>query len=158
MTSWGCSHTFTFHDELQGATNIHCDEVLTVPWSQLCMRKSALCYPRPLTGFCAYLLMRKMPCDSARTRVTTALMSIAMASILKVFFMRKRKARAKCYAKGQKAAGEVTRGQSQGELGEELECDCWDVLGRCARSYMHVRWQCAILFQVRRTENLLFCL
>jgi len=36
-------------------------------------------------------------------------------------------------------------GQSQRELREELECNCWDVLGRCARSYMHVRWQCVIL-------------
>jgi hypothetical protein len=34
-----CSHTFTFHYKLQGATNIPCDEVLTVP-AHLPMQKS----------------------------------------------------------------------------------------------------------------------
>ena len=44
MTIWGCSHTFTFHNELRGATNIHCDEVLTVPCLtvHLHVRKSTL--------------------------------------------------------------------------------------------------------------------
>ena len=36
-----CWHAFTFHNELQGATNIHCNEVLT-PLAQLRVRKSAL--------------------------------------------------------------------------------------------------------------------
>ncbi len=31
MLRLSCSHTFTFHYKLQGATNIHYDEVLTVP-------------------------------------------------------------------------------------------------------------------------------
>jgi len=41
--SW---HAFTFHNEFQGATNIHCDEVLTLgsptALTQLRVRKSAL--------------------------------------------------------------------------------------------------------------------
>ncbi len=31
MTTTACSHTFTFHNELQAATNIHSDEVPTSP-------------------------------------------------------------------------------------------------------------------------------
>jgi hypothetical protein len=84
-----CSHTFTFHYKLQGATNIHCDEVLTcAPW-HLPVQKLVLYYPRPLTDFCTYALPILTVCNSVRTSVTTVLMSMAIASILKVFFMTK---------------------------------------------------------------------
>jgi len=88
MLMLSCSHTFTFHYKLQGATNIHCDEVLTVP-AHLPMQKSVLYYPRPLIDFCTYLFTTVAVCDSdsAHTSVTTMLMSVAIASILEVFFM-----------------------------------------------------------------------
>ena len=85
------SHAFAFHNKPQGATNIPCDEVLTVPpWGQLRVRKSVLCRTQPLTVFCTYLLTQEIVWVSARTSVTTALMSMAMLSTLKVFFMMKK--------------------------------------------------------------------
>jgi hypothetical protein len=47
--------------------------------------------------------MKKTACDSARTSVRTALMSIAMASILKVFFMRKKEGKGKMLSKREKS-------------------------------------------------------
>ena len=84
-----CSHTFTFHYKLQGgATNIHYDEVLTIVVPRhLPVQKLVLYYPRPLTDFCTYPLMTVAVCDSS---VTTVRMSVAIASILKVFFMTKK--------------------------------------------------------------------
>ena len=91
MLRLSCSHTFTFHYKLQGATNIHYDEVLTIPRSaHLLVQNLVLYYPRPLTDFCTYALMTLAVCDSARTSVTTVLMSVAIASILEVFFMTKK--------------------------------------------------------------------
>jgi len=97
MVRPSCSHTFTFHYKLQGATNIHCDEFLTVPRpSHLPVQKLVLYYPRPLTDFCTYPLTTVTLCTSnsgsARTSVTvtTVLMSVAIASISKVFFMTKK--------------------------------------------------------------------
>jgi hypothetical protein len=93
MLKWSCSHTSTFHYKLQGATNVHYVDVLTVP-SHLPVKKLVLYYPWPLTDFCAYALTTVAPCDSwaesARTSITTVLMSVAIASILKVFFMTKK--------------------------------------------------------------------
>ena len=43
-----------------------------------------------MTDFCTYASMKLTVCDSARTSVTTVLMSVAIASILKVFFMTKK--------------------------------------------------------------------
>jgi hypothetical protein len=92
MVRLGCSHTFTFHYKLQGATNIHCDEFLTVFPQHLPVQKLVLYYPRPLTDFCTYPLTTVTLCnsESARTSVTTVLMSVAIASISKVFFMTKK--------------------------------------------------------------------
>jgi len=89
MLRLSCSHTFTFHYKLQGATNIHCDEVLTVP-GHLPMQKLVLNYPRPLTDFCTYSFTTVAVCNSAQTSITTVLMSVALASILEVFFMTKK--------------------------------------------------------------------
>jgi len=54
--SLNCSHAITFRNELKGVTNIHYDEVLTVPsWSgHLRVRKSAQCSQQLLTDFCAH--------------------------------------------------------------------------------------------------------
>ena len=57
------------------------------------MQKLVLYYPRPLTDFCTYEFLTMMVCDSeesARTSVTTVLMIMAIASILKVFFITKK--------------------------------------------------------------------
>jgi len=105
-----CSHAFAFHNELNGAMNIHCDEILTTPpigVSHLRVRRSALCYAQPLTDFCAYKLVPVTMWNSARTSVTAALMSMAMASILKVCLMRRKGGNGYCAkAKGTQAAGE----------------------------------------------------
>lgn len=41
-----CLHTFTFHYEFQGPTNINCNEFLTVP-PHLTVKRLVLCYRRP---------------------------------------------------------------------------------------------------------------
>jgi hypothetical protein len=85
-----CSHAITFRNEFKGVTNIHYDEVLTVPvWpGHLRVQKSALCSQQLLTYFCAYWLFPRTMWNSARTSVTAAPMSMAaMASILKVFLI-----------------------------------------------------------------------
>jgi len=74
-------------------------------------------------------------CDSARTSVTTVLMSVAIASILKVFFMTKKECKVYNYnvkQRGGEAAGaeeEREAGQRQGELWEEAEAleRTWEV-------------------------------
>ena len=127
-----CSHTFTFHYKLQGgATNIHYDEVLTGPVpGHLPVQKLVLYYPRPLTDFCTYPLMTVAVCDSS---VTTVRMSVAIASILKVFFMTKKERKVyNVKQRGGEAAGaeaEREAGQTQGELWEEAEAleGTWEV-------------------------------
>ena len=72
---------------------MHCDEVLTdFVSAHLPVQKLVLYNPRPsdLTDFCTYASIKEMVCVSARTSITAALMSMAMASILKVFLMRKK--------------------------------------------------------------------
>jgi hypothetical protein len=134
MLKLSCSHTSTFHYKLQGATNVHYDEVLTVP-GHLLVQKLVLYYPQPLTDFCTYPLTTVAVCDSesARTSVTTVLMSVAIASILKVFFMTKKERKVyNVKQRGGEAAGaeaEREAGQTQGELWEEAEAleGTWEV-------------------------------
>src|SRR6266851_3950968 len=93
-------------------------------------------------------------------------MRMAMASIMKVFLMKKkRKERGMMLSKGKKSgrrrrreAGLSQRQRKlwdQAEEVEGLECSCWDVLGRCVRSYMHVRWQYGT--HSRSAEHQAFC-
>ena len=71
-----------------------------------------------------------MVCVSARTSVTAALMSMAMASILKVFLMRKKEDKG-CSAKQRRRGREV--GQRLGEL-----------VGRCVLFYTCTTTQMAV--------------
>jgi hypothetical protein len=110
-----CSHTSTFHYKLQGATNIHCDEVLTVPVPHLPIQNLVLYYPLPLTDFCTYEFTTVAVCDSsAHTSVTTVLMSVAIASIFEVFFMTKKERKVYNVKQGGEAAG----GEEEREAGQ----------------------------------------
>ena len=74
-----------------------------------------------------------------------------MAIILKVLFMRKGKARGTIVGEGGKAAGKkeemCVKGKVNLNYGESRRVkNCTlKLVGRCVRSYMHVRWQYAIL-------------
>jgi hypothetical protein len=115
MIKLSCSHTSTFHYKLQGATNIHCDEVLTVPAPHLPIQNLVLYYPLPLTDFCTYKFTTVAVCDSsAHTSVTTVLMSVAIASILEVFFMTKKERKVYNVKQGGEAAG----GEEEREAGQ----------------------------------------
>jgi hypothetical protein len=145
MLRLSCSHTSTFHYKLQGATNIHCDEFLTVP-GHLPVQKLALYYPRPLTDFCTYKLMITAVCDSARTSGTTVLMSVAIASILKVFFMTKKERKVyNVKQRGKRREQRKREKRVKGRVNSGKKRKHWNVLGRCVRSYMYVRWQYTIL-------------
>jgi hypothetical protein len=140
MVMSSCSHTFTFHYKLQGALNMHCDEVLTdFVSAHLPVQKLVLYNPRPsgLTDFCTYASMTLTVWDSesACTSITAAsvLMSVAIASILKVFFRTKKERKVyNVKQRGGEAAGaeaEREAGQTQGELWEEAEAleGTWEV-------------------------------
>jgi hypothetical protein len=97
--------------------------------------ESQHCCTQPLTDFCTYD-ERKMVCVSARTSVTAAQMSMAMASILKVFLMRKKDD--KGYSVKQRRIGREV-GQRLSELGGVRPVLCilrlgwrYDILSRSA--------------------------
>jgi hypothetical protein len=149
MLKLSCSHTSTFHYKLQGATNVHYDEVLTVP-GHLLVQKLVLYYPQPLTDFCTYPLTTVAVCDSesARTSVTTALMSVAIASILKVFFMTKKERKVyNVKQKGMRREQRKREKRIKGRVNSGKKRKHWNVLGWCVRSYMYVRRQYTILFR-----------
>jgi hypothetical protein len=103
-------------------------------------------------------------CDSARTRATTALMSMAMAIILKALFTRKKEGKGyNCRQRGKgrgKKGRDVCQGQSKLELwgkqkSQELYFEVgWEVrpvLYACTMAVRHP-------FQVRGTEYFLLYL
>jgi hypothetical protein len=83
-----------------------------------------------------------MVCKSARTSVKAVLMSMAMASVMKVFLIRKKRGTMlRKRGKGGGRRSEVASMQVKSRnRADGLECNCWNVLGRCVRSYMSVRW------------------
>jgi hypothetical protein len=81
------------------------------------MEKLVLYHPLPLTDFCTYKFTTVAVCDSgdsAHTSVTTVLMSVAIASILEVFFMTKKERKVYNVKQGGEAAG----GEEEREAGQ----------------------------------------
>jgi hypothetical protein len=91
--------------------------------------------------------MVSITCDSARTSVTTALMSMAMLSTLKVFFMTKKRARSTILSKGKKAAGELQIEDPEEEKGgvdSGMKGKKWNAATREVRPVLYA-WTMAVL-------------
>ena len=127
----------------------------------LCGQKSALCNTRSFwQNLRAYRLLKRMVCDSARTSVTPALISMVMMSVMKVFLMMKTETEGEMLSeeKAQQVAGKwvaqcrVNTGHKQRAQRQMLMGRAWGWSAILYAMSSSVRQRS----RVRGTENFLF--